>query len=61
MTAPTPIATATATATVDLDEEGRLLVPGTRTPVPEARIAQHLARHLRIPPRATDVYVYVHG
>ncbi|MFD7581763.1 hypothetical protein [Kitasatospora sp. NPDC059817] len=59
MTAPTPIAI--ATATVDLDEEGRLLVPGTRTPVPEARIAQHLARHLRIPPRATDVYVYVHG
>ncbi|MEU8516546.1 hypothetical protein AB0C76_33925 [Kitasatospora sp. NPDC048722] len=47
--------------TVDLDEDGRLLVPGTRTPVPEARVAEHLARHLRVPERATDVYVYVHG
>ncbi|MFJ2577900.1 hypothetical protein [Kitasatospora aureofaciens] len=48
-------------AAVDLDEDGRLLVPGTRTPVPEARVADHLARHLRVPERATDIYVYVHG
>ncbi|WP_211786426.1 alpha/beta hydrolase [Kitasatospora viridis] len=48
-------------ATVDLDEQGRLLVPGTRTPVPETRVAEQLARDLRIPRRATDVYVYVHG
>ncbi|MFE7559414.1 hypothetical protein [Kitasatospora sp. NPDC057500] len=48
-------------AVVDLDEDGRLLVPGTRTPVPEARVAEHLARHLRVPERATDLYVYVHG
>ncbi|MFD8088021.1 hypothetical protein ACFV4F_40775, partial [Kitasatospora sp. NPDC059722] len=46
--------------TVDLDENGRLLVPGTRTPVPEARVAEHLARHVRVPERATDIYVYVH-
>ncbi|MFE2106491.1 hypothetical protein ACFXAF_11570 [Kitasatospora sp. NPDC059463] len=48
-------------AVVDLDEDGRLLVPGTRTPVPEARVAEHLARHLKVPERATDLYVYVHG
>ncbi|MFJ8772888.1 hypothetical protein [Streptomyces microflavus] len=49
------------TAAVDLDEEGRLLVPGTRTPVPENRVAAHLARYLPVPERATDLYVYVHG
>ncbi|WP_380284017.1 hypothetical protein [Kitasatospora purpeofusca] len=48
-------------AVVDLDEHGRLLVPGTRTPVPEGRVAEHLARHLQVPARATDLYVYVHG
>ncbi|MFD9220371.1 hypothetical protein ACFWDI_10240 [Streptomyces sp. NPDC060064] len=46
---------------VDLDEKGRLLVPGTPTPVPTARLTEHLARHLAIPPRASDIYVYVHG
>ncbi|MGW2547284.1 hypothetical protein ACWC5I_42030 [Kitasatospora sp. NPDC001574] len=51
----------TAPAVVDLDERGRLLVPGTRTPVPESRVAEHLARYLRVPARATDIYVYVHG
>ncbi|MFF4818600.1 hypothetical protein ACFY2K_28925 [Kitasatospora sp. NPDC001309] len=63
MTAPLhPASTATVRpATVDLDEHGRLLVPGTTTPVPEARVADHLARHLRIPEWATDLYVYVHG
>ncbi|MER5863024.1 hypothetical protein [Kitasatospora sp. NPDC002040] len=46
---------------VDLDELGRLLVPGTRAPVPGARVAEQLARQLRVPARATDIYVYVHG
>lgn len=63
MTAPLhPASAATVRlATVDLDEHGRLLVPGTTTPVPESRVADHLARHLRIPEWATDLYVYVHG
>ncbi|MFE9888237.1 hypothetical protein [Streptomyces scopuliridis] len=46
---------------VDLDELGRLLVAGTRTPVPANRIGEYLARNLRIPERASDIYVYVHG
>ncbi|MEV6393681.1 hypothetical protein AB0M39_02685 [Streptomyces sp. NPDC051907] len=46
---------------VDLDEKGRLLVPGTATPVPTARLGEHLARHLAVPARASDIYVYVHG
>ncbi|MFE2727492.1 hypothetical protein [Kitasatospora sp. NPDC059327] len=54
-------ATVVRPVTVDLDERGRLLVPGTRTPVPEARVAEHLARYLKVPARATDLYVYVHG
>lgn len=60
MTPPSPRSTVRS-ATVDLDQDGRLLMPGSRTPVPEARVADHLARYLRIPERATDVYVYVHG
>ncbi|MFJ8622154.1 hypothetical protein ACIRD3_04845 [Kitasatospora sp. NPDC093550] len=56
--APAPVV---RSAVVDLDEDGRLLVPGTRTPVPGARVADHLARHLPIPERATDLFVYVHG
>ncbi|MBD9733597.1 alpha/beta hydrolase [Streptomyces sp. H28] len=46
---------------VRLDERGRLLGSDERTPVPRRRIADHLARHLPVPPRATDIYVYVHG
>ncbi len=46
---------------VDLDERGRLLATGTRTPVPTNRVADYLAQQLRIPERATDIYVYVHG
>ncbi|MEE1753290.1 hypothetical protein [Streptomyces sp. SP18CS02] len=46
---------------VDLDERGRLLVPGTTTPVPANRVAEHLARHLTVPRQATDIHVYVHG
>jgi Alpha/beta hydrolase of unknown function (DUF900) len=46
---------------VDLDERGRLLVAGTGTPVPTNRVADHLAGQLRIPERATDIYVYAHG
>ncbi|MFF3871428.1 hypothetical protein [Streptomyces sp. NPDC001978] len=45
---------------VDLDELGRLLTP-EGVPVPVDRVADHLARRLRIPPWATDIHVYVHG
>ncbi|MEV6024623.1 hypothetical protein [Streptomyces sp. NPDC052036] len=48
-------------AEIDLDEQGRLTVTGTRTPVPVDRVAEHLARHLRVPEWASDIYVYVHG
>ncbi|MFJ9588490.1 hypothetical protein [Streptomyces acidicola] len=48
-------------AEIDLDEQGRILVPGTATPVPARRVGEHLARHLRIPSWASDIYVYVHG
>ncbi|MEU6350252.1 hypothetical protein ABZ896_13075 [Streptomyces sp. NPDC047072] len=48
-------------AEVDLDEQGRLVLPGGGTPVPVNRVADHLARRLRIPSWATDVHVYVHG
>ncbi|MFC9457388.1 hypothetical protein [Streptomyces sp. NPDC056983] len=47
--------------TVDLDERGRLRLPGDRRTVPGHRIAEHLAEHVRIPDRVTDLYVYVHG
>lgn len=56
-----PVRPAVRPAVVDLDREGRLLVPGTRTPVPDPRVADHLRRYLRVPERATDLYVYVHG
>ncbi|WP_223186642.1 hypothetical protein [Streptomyces sp. CBMA29] len=46
---------------IDLDDRGRLLVPGTRTPVPTDRVGAYLAQNLRIPERATDIYVYAHG
>ncbi|WP_206305912.1 alpha/beta hydrolase [Streptomyces sp. RFCAC02] len=48
-------------AVVRLDERGRLCVPGTSVPVPPSRVADHLARTLRVPERATDLYLYVHG
>ncbi|MFE9093608.1 hypothetical protein [Streptomyces sp. NPDC007264] len=47
--------------TVDLDEQGRLRAPGSGHTVPGDRIAEHLARHLRVPDEVTDLYVYVHG
>lgn len=56
-----PPGPAIAPATVDLDHLGRLLVPGTTTPVPPSRIAEHLDRYVRIPKAATDIYVYAHG
>ncbi|MEV7197743.1 hypothetical protein AB0N81_39025 [Streptomyces sp. NPDC093510] len=46
---------------VNLDEKGRLCAPGSRIPVRPDRLSEHLARLLRIPDRATDLYVYVHG
>ncbi|MFJ8976722.1 hypothetical protein [Streptomyces sp. NPDC102282] len=45
---------------VDLDEQGRLRTPED-VPVPVDRVADHLARRLRIPEWATDIHVYVHG
>lgn len=53
--------TAVTPAVVPLDERGRLLVPGSRTPVPFDRLGDQLTRHLRVPERATDLFVYVHG
>ncbi|MFC9125554.1 hypothetical protein ACFT4A_01735 [Streptomyces sp. NPDC057099] len=50
-----------ASAVVRLDDQGRLLGADGRTPVPQHRIAEHLAGHVAVPPRATDIYVYVHG
>ncbi|CAM5456070.1 hypothetical protein GCM10010329_33360 [Streptomyces spiroverticillatus] len=47
-------------AVVDLDEQGRLRTPAG-VPVPVHQVADHLARHLRIPDWATDLHVYVHG
>lgn len=48
---------------VELDERGRLRTPGPEggVPVPADRVAEHLARELRVPEWATDIYVYVHG
>ncbi|MFE9855284.1 hypothetical protein [Streptomyces sp. NPDC005780] len=46
---------------IDLDEEGRILAPDSRTHVPVGRVAEHLARRLRVPEWASDIYVYVHG
>ncbi|MBC2905907.1 alpha/beta hydrolase [Streptomyces cupreus] len=48
-------------AEIELDEQGRLVLPGAATPVPVNRVADHLSRRLRIPSWATDVHVYVHG
>ncbi|MCM9078061.1 MULTISPECIES: hypothetical protein [Streptomyces] len=53
---------ATTTPTVvHLDEKGRLRSPGSSAPVRPDRLAEHLARELRVPEEATDLYVYVHG
>ncbi|MFD9001779.1 hypothetical protein ACFV0T_12525 [Streptomyces sp. NPDC059582] len=57
--APTP--TLAPPAEVDLDEQGRLTVPGGGTPVPVGRVAEQLARQLPLPDWATDIHVYVHG
>ncbi|MEU4653270.1 hypothetical protein AB0G32_04870 [Streptomyces sp. NPDC023723] len=48
-------------AEIDLDEQGRLTYPGGSAPVPVSRVAEHLAERLRVPRRATDLHVYVHG
>lgn len=50
-----------STTVVRLDEKGRLCAPASDAPVRPDRLAEHLARLLRIPDRATDIYVYVHG
>ncbi|MEU4731766.1 hypothetical protein [Streptomyces sp. NPDC023588] len=46
---------------VHLDEKGRLIPAGASAPVRPDRLAEYLAREVRIPERASDVYVYVHG
>ncbi|MCC9740266.1 hypothetical protein [Streptomyces sp. MNU89] len=48
-------------AEIDLNEQGRLTLPGSDTPVPVDRVAEQLARRLRVPDRVTDIHVYVHG
>ncbi|WP_326664389.1 hypothetical protein [Streptomyces sp. NBC_00385] len=48
-------------AEIELNEQGRLILPGSDTPVPVDRAADHLARGLSIPDWATDIHVYVHG
>ncbi|MPY60779.1 hypothetical protein FNH08_27610 [Streptomyces spongiae] len=48
-------------AEIDLDENGRLTVPGSGAAVPVDRVAEHLSRRLSIPEWATDIHVYVHG
>ncbi|MFI1680371.1 hypothetical protein [Streptomyces sp. NPDC020607] len=50
-----------STTVVRLDEQGRLCAPGSDAPVRPDRLSEHLGRVLRIPDRATDIYVYVHG
>jgi hypothetical protein len=48
-------------ALVDLDDRGLLLAADRKTPIPGHRIPDHLARHLRVPEQATDLFLYVHG
>ncbi|WP_306316805.1 MULTISPECIES: hypothetical protein [unclassified Streptomyces] len=60
MTTPATRPHTTPFATVDLDELGRLVGPGGH-PVPSAKVRARLARTLRVPDWATDIYVYVHG
>ncbi|MEU5623083.1 hypothetical protein [Streptomyces tendae] len=46
---------------IDLDDQGRLTLPGGGAPVPAGRVAEHLAHRLAVPRRVTDIHVYVHG
>ncbi|MBX9365570.1 hypothetical protein [Streptomyces sp. WAC04114] len=46
---------------MDLDKNGHLLHTDGRTTVPDADIAQHLERHLRLREDTTDIFVFVHG
>ncbi|EXU62649.1 hypothetical protein Z951_40275 [Streptomyces sp. PRh5] len=50
-----------ASIVVHLDETGRVRASGSSAPIPLDRLAEHLARELHIPERATDLYLYVHG
>ncbi|MGA4843179.1 hypothetical protein [Streptomyces sp. G45] len=65
MTRPAPAAArggpAPVPAVLHLDERGRLRASATGAPVRPDRVAEHLSRVLRVPDRATDLYVYVHG
>lgn len=60
MTSRAPVSMVPEPVAVDLDDQGRLRTP-EGVPVPVDRVADHLARRLRIPEWATDIHVYVHG
>ncbi|AVZ71045.1 hypothetical protein SLUN_01040 [Streptomyces lunaelactis] len=46
---------------IDLDAQGRLLHPRSRTPVPPDDIPAVLESHLRLREDTTDIFLYVHG
>ncbi|WP_406012033.1 hypothetical protein OG520_02785 [Streptomyces sp. NBC_00984] len=50
-----------APAVVHLDEKGRLRSSASSAPIRPDRLAEYLARELRVPEQATDLYVYAHG
>jgi hypothetical protein len=46
---------------IDLDAQGRLLAPDSRTPVPSDDVPTVLEHHLRLRENTTDIFIYVHG
>lgn len=46
---------------IDLDADGQLLYPGSRTVVPREAIPGFLETHLRLREETTDIFLHVHG
>ncbi|GGV90664.1 hypothetical protein [Streptomyces massasporeus] len=46
---------------IDLDADGQLLYPGSRTVVPREAIPGFLETHLRLREDTTDIFLHVHG
>ncbi|HET6354882.1 hypothetical protein [Streptomyces sp.] len=46
---------------LDLNTEGKLLHPSNRTPLTAEEIPPEVERHLRLDPKTTDIFLYVHG
>ncbi|WP_433917406.1 hypothetical protein OIE50_50640 [Streptomyces canus] len=46
---------------IDLDADGQLLYPGSRTTVPPDAIAGFLEEHLQLREETTDIFLHVHG